>query len=88
MFIFKQFQEWKFLLSGVGLFPQPREIETMTTFLNRVAATIITFENPTKENVFVDVLLTSKLFFLYVTYVILKLLINIFYHNILSNILS
>lgn len=76
MFIFKQFQEWKFLLSGVGLFPQPLEIETMTTFLNRVAATIITFENPTKENVFVDVLLTSKLFFLYVTYVIFKLLIK------------
>ncbi|KAM5291042.1 cilia- and flagella-associated protein 47 [Glossophaga mutica] len=55
-----QFKEWKFLLSGVGLFPQPLEIETMTTFLNRVAATVITFENPTKENVFVDVLLTSR----------------------------
>ncbi|XP_028379248.1 cilia- and flagella-associated protein 47 [Phyllostomus discolor] len=55
-----QFKEWEFLLSGVGLFPQPLEIETMTTFLNRVAITVITFENPTKENVFVDVLLTSR----------------------------
>ncbi|XP_036923682.1 cilia- and flagella-associated protein 47 [Sturnira hondurensis] len=55
-----QFEEWKFLLSGVGLFPQPLEIETMTTFLNEVAATAITFENPTKENVFVDALLTSR----------------------------
>lgn len=76
MFIFKQFKEWKFLLSGVGLFPQPLEIETMTTFLNKVAITVITFENPTKENVFVDVLLTSKLYFLYFTYVIFKLLIK------------
>ncbi|XP_054422311.1 cilia- and flagella-associated protein 47 [Pteronotus mesoamericanus] len=59
-FYCEQFEEWKFYLSGVGLFPQPLEVERMTTFLNQVATTVILFENPTEEDVFINVILTSR----------------------------
>lgn len=71
LFIFKQFEEWKFFLSGVGLFPQPLEIERITSYLQQLASLAIIFKNPTNEHVLIDVILTSKLFFLYFTYVIL-----------------
>ncbi|KAM7045480.1 cilia- and flagella-associated protein 47 [Molossus nigricans] len=55
-----QFEEWRFLLSGIGLFPQPLELERMTTFLRQLSTMAITFENPSYENVFIDILLTNR----------------------------
>ncbi|XP_066213854.1 cilia- and flagella-associated protein 47 [Saccopteryx leptura] len=54
------FEEWKCLLSGVGLFPQPLEVQKVTTFLHKPISIAIDFENPTKENVFVNILLTNQ----------------------------
>lgn len=73
MFIFKQFKEWIFYLSGVGLFPQPIDVEKVTTYLRLHSSIVIPFQNPTKEDVLVNIILTSKLDFLkiYFTYVIL-----------------
>lgn len=67
MFIFKQFKEWRFLLSGVGLLPQPLEIERTTTYVHLQAFIVIAFKNPTKEDVLLNIILTSKLFFLHFT---------------------
>nr|KAF6491875.1 cilia and flagella associated protein 47 [Molossus molossus] len=55
-----QFEEWRFLLSGIGLFPQPLELERTTTFLRQLSTLAITFENPSYENVFIDILLTNR----------------------------
>ncbi|XP_057351532.1 cilia- and flagella-associated protein 47-like [Manis pentadactyla] len=66
-----QFKEWKFCLSGVGLFPQPLGIERVTTYLHLHTSIVVSFQNPTQENVLVNIILTSKLFFLYIPYVIL-----------------
>ncbi|KAM8753166.1 cilia- and flagella-associated protein 47 [Rhynchonycteris naso] len=55
-----QFEEWKYLLSGVGLFPQPLEVQRVTTFLHKPTTVVIDFENPTKENVFINILLTNQ----------------------------
>ncbi|XP_054576921.1 cilia- and flagella-associated protein 47 [Eptesicus fuscus] len=55
-----QFEEWKFLLSGIGLFPQPLEIERITTYLQQLASLAITFKNPTDEHVLIDVILTNR----------------------------
>ncbi|KAM6143220.1 cilia- and flagella-associated protein 47 [Erethizon dorsatum] len=54
-----QFEEWKFCLSGVGLFPQPIDIAEMTTCIGLQSSIIIPFKNPTKEDVSVSIILTS-----------------------------
>lgn len=71
MSIFKQFSEWIFLISGIGLFPQPHEIQKVTAYLHLQTCIPIPFQNPTKEDVFIDILLTGKLFSFYLSYVIL-----------------
>ncbi|XP_048069741.1 cilia- and flagella-associated protein 47 [Ursus arctos] len=55
-----QFKEWIFYLSGVGLFPQPIDIERITTYLRLHSSIIIPFQNPTKEEVLVNIILTSR----------------------------
>nr|KAF6320456.1 cilia and flagella associated protein 47 [Pipistrellus kuhlii] len=55
-----QFEEWKFFLSGIGLFPQPLDIERVTTYLQQRASLAITFKNPTDEHVLINVILTSR----------------------------
>ncbi|XP_012663036.2 cilia- and flagella-associated protein 47 [Otolemur garnettii] len=55
-----QFKEWKFYLSGVGLFPKPLKTERITASIELHSSIILPFKNPTKENVFVDVVLTSQ----------------------------
>ncbi|XP_032955842.1 cilia- and flagella-associated protein 47 [Rhinolophus ferrumequinum] len=55
-----QFKEWKFLLSGVGLYPQPQEIEITTTYIHSHSPVIISFQNPTKEEVLINMLLTNQ----------------------------
>ncbi|XP_045850701.1 cilia- and flagella-associated protein 47 [Meles meles] len=55
-----QFKEWIFYLSGVGLFPQPIDVERVTTYLRLHSSIVIPFQNPTKEDVLVDIILTSK----------------------------
>ena len=71
MSIFKQFNEWIFLISGIGLFPQPHKIQKVTAYLHLQTSIPIPFQNPTKEDVFIDILLTGKLFSFYLSYVIL-----------------
>nr|XP_031529130.1 cilia- and flagella-associated protein 47 [Vicugna pacos] len=54
-----QFKDWIFYLSGVGLFPQPQEIETITTCLHFQSSILIPFQNPTKDDVLIDIMLTA-----------------------------
>lgn len=54
-----QFKEWMFCLSGVGLFPQPIDTERITTYLHLQSILVIPFQNPTKEEVLVNIVLTS-----------------------------
>ncbi|XP_028902353.1 cilia- and flagella-associated protein 47 isoform X2 [Ornithorhynchus anatinus] len=60
--IFKcpQFKEWIFYLSGVGLIPQPMEPASISSRVGHHSSVIISFRNPTLENVLVDVLLTDQ----------------------------
>ncbi|XP_063101752.1 cilia- and flagella-associated protein 47 isoform X3 [Cavia porcellus] len=55
-----QFEEWKFYLRGVGLFPHPIDLEEMTTCLDLEASITIPFKNPTKEDVSVNIILTNE----------------------------
>ncbi|XP_036083014.1 cilia- and flagella-associated protein 47 isoform X3 [Rousettus aegyptiacus] len=55
-----QFKEWKFLLSGIGLLPQPLEIERTTTHVHLKAFIVIAFKNPTKEDVLLNIILTNE----------------------------
>ncbi|XP_022363689.1 cilia- and flagella-associated protein 47 [Enhydra lutris kenyoni] len=55
-----QFKEWIFYLSGVGLFPQPIHVERVTTYLRLHSSIVIPFQNPTKEDVLVNIILTSR----------------------------
>ncbi|XP_052518697.1 cilia- and flagella-associated protein 47 [Budorcas taxicolor] len=55
-----QFKEWIFLISGIGLFPQPHEIQKVTAYLHLQASIPIPFQNPTKEDVLIDILLTGE----------------------------
>ncbi|XP_029785500.1 cilia- and flagella-associated protein 47 [Suricata suricatta] len=55
-----QFAEWRFSLSGVGLFPQPIAIKTMTSYVRLQSSVVINFQNPTKEDVLIDIILTSQ----------------------------
>ncbi|KAF7479425.1 Hypothetical predicted protein [Marmota monax] len=59
MFILKQFKEWKFCLYGVGLLPQPADIEKITTPLGLQSSFIIPFKNPTEEDVVINIMLTN-----------------------------
>ncbi|KFO28231.1 hypothetical protein H920_10342, partial [Fukomys damarensis] len=54
------FEEWKFYLFGVGLFPRPIETAEMTTCIGLQSPIIIPFKNPTKENVSVNIFLTNE----------------------------
>ncbi|XP_032305269.1 cilia- and flagella-associated protein 47 isoform X2 [Coturnix japonica] len=55
-----QVEEWVFYLSGTGLPPQLMEPTTMSAYIGQGSSVIITFKNPTSENVLVDVTLTDK----------------------------
>ncbi|XP_058391604.1 cilia- and flagella-associated protein 47 [Diceros bicornis minor] len=55
-----QFKEWKFCLSGVGILPETLDIQKITTYLHLPSSILIRFQNPTKENVLVDIILTSR----------------------------
>ncbi|XP_049499180.1 cilia- and flagella-associated protein 47-like [Panthera uncia] len=55
-----QFTEWRFFLSGIGLFPQPIDIKRMTAYLSLQSSVVVTFQNPTKEDVLIDIILTSR----------------------------
>uniref|UniRef100_A0A667J245 Calponin-homology (CH) domain-containing protein n=1 Tax=Lynx canadensis TaxID=61383 RepID=A0A667J245_LYNCA len=55
-----QFTEWRFFLSGIGLFPQPIDIKRITAYLSLQSSVVITFQNPTKEDVLIDIILTSR----------------------------
>eukprot|EP00069_Balaena_mysticetus_P018654 bmy_11514T0 len=55
-----QFKEWIFYISGRGLFPQPLEIERMTTYLRLQSSVLIPFQNSTKEDVLIDIILTGR----------------------------
>ncbi|XP_058441727.1 cilia- and flagella-associated protein 47 isoform X2 [Marmota monax] len=54
-----QFKEWKFCLYGVGLLPQPADIEKITTPLGLQSSFIIPFKNPTEEDVVINIMLTN-----------------------------
>ncbi|KAM5195366.1 cilia- and flagella-associated protein 47 [Hipposideros larvatus] len=56
-----QFEEWKFFLSGVGLYPQPLAIERTTAYIRSSSPVVITFKNPTKEDVLISTLLTNQI---------------------------
>ncbi|XP_072195940.1 cilia- and flagella-associated protein 47 [Excalfactoria chinensis] len=55
-----QIEEWIFYLSGTGLPPQLMEPTTMSAYIGQGSSVIITFKNPTSENVLVDVMLTDQ----------------------------
>uniref|UniRef100_A0A8C5W9G3 Cilia and flagella associated protein 47 n=1 Tax=Microcebus murinus TaxID=30608 RepID=A0A8C5W9G3_MICMU len=55
-----QFKEWKFYLSGIGLLPKPLDTKRITTCIGWRSPVIIPFKNPTNEDVFIDILLTSQ----------------------------
>lgn len=65
--VFKQFKEWNFHLSGVGLFPRTLDTQRVITPLGYHSSLIINFQNPTLECVIIDIILTSMLFFLHFT---------------------
>ncbi|CAM4444816.1 unnamed protein product [Lepidochelys kempii] len=55
-----QLNEWIFHLSGVGLIPQPMEPASISTCIGRHSSIIISFKNPTTEDILVDVLLADE----------------------------
>ncbi|KAG6937387.1 cilia and flagella associated protein 47, partial [Chelydra serpentina] len=55
-----QLNEWIFHLSGVGLIPQPMEPASISTCIGYHSSIIISFKNPTTEDILVDVLLTDQ----------------------------
>ncbi|XP_054551875.1 cilia- and flagella-associated protein 47 [Talpa occidentalis] len=59
-FCCSQFKEWKFCLSGVGLYPMPLDMQKMTSYLHLHTSIVIPFQNPTKEDVLVNITLTSR----------------------------
>ncbi|XP_039602238.1 cilia- and flagella-associated protein 47-like [Polypterus senegalus] len=56
----RQVEEWKFLLSGIGLVPGTMEPLSISTSIGSHASVIVPFRNPTDHNVVVDVVLTDK----------------------------
>lgn len=54
-----QLKEWIFYLSGIGLPPQLMEPTNINARIGQCSSVIISFENPTSENVVVDVMLTG-----------------------------
>ncbi|XP_062983760.1 cilia- and flagella-associated protein 47 [Elgaria multicarinata webbii] len=60
IFTCPQLEEWVFFLSGVGLIPQPMEPASVSSCLGHHSSIIITFRNPTYEDVVVDVILTDQ----------------------------
>ncbi|XP_042644204.1 cilia- and flagella-associated protein 47 [Tyto alba] len=55
-----QLKEWIFYLSGTGLPPQLMEPTTISACIGQRSFVIISFKNPTPENVVVDVVLTDQ----------------------------
>ncbi|XP_035189456.1 cilia- and flagella-associated protein 47 [Oxyura jamaicensis] len=55
-----QFIEWIFYLSGTGLPPQLMEPTSISACIFQGSSVIISFKNPTPENVLVDVMLTDQ----------------------------
>ncbi|XP_028583251.2 cilia- and flagella-associated protein 47 isoform X2 [Podarcis muralis] len=59
-FMCPQLEEWVFLLSGVGLIPQPLEPSCVSSCLGHHSSIIISFRNPTFEDIVLDVFLTDQ----------------------------
>ncbi|XP_075347998.1 cilia- and flagella-associated protein 47 [Mycteria americana] len=55
-----QLKEWIFYLSGTGLPPQLMEPTSISACIGQHSSVIISFKNPTPENVVVDVVLTDQ----------------------------
>ncbi|XP_021565976.1 cilia- and flagella-associated protein 47, partial [Carlito syrichta] len=55
-----QFNEWKVYLAGIGKFPQPLDTERLTAYIGLQSSVVITFKNPTKEDVLVNIILTNQ----------------------------
>ncbi|KAM6144631.1 LOW QUALITY PROTEIN: cilia- and flagella-associated protein 47 [Phoenicopterus ruber ruber] len=55
-----QLKEWIFYLSGTGLPPQLMEPTSISACIGQCSSVIISFKNPTPENVLVDVVLTDQ----------------------------
>ncbi|XP_006881908.1 PREDICTED: putative uncharacterized protein CXorf30 homolog [Elephantulus edwardii] len=55
-----QFKEWKYVLSGIGLFPQPLRKIRVSAALHMPSSLIISLKNPTKEDVIVNISLTNQ----------------------------
>ncbi|XP_021263655.1 cilia- and flagella-associated protein 47 isoform X2 [Numida meleagris] len=55
-----QIEEWIFYLLGTGLPPRLMEPTTISAYIGQGSSVIITFKNPTHENVLVDVMLTDQ----------------------------
>ncbi|XP_009333062.1 PREDICTED: putative uncharacterized protein CXorf30 homolog [Pygoscelis adeliae] len=53
-------KEWIFYLSGTGLPPQLMEPTSISACIGQRSSVIISFKNPTPENVVVDVMLTDQ----------------------------
>ncbi|XP_077199055.1 cilia- and flagella-associated protein 47 isoform X2 [Paroedura picta] len=59
-FMCPQLEEWIFYLSGIGLIPELQEPASVSACLGYHSSIIITFRNPTFEDVQVDVILTDQ----------------------------
>ncbi|KAM9245460.1 cilia- and flagella-associated protein 47 [Leptosomus discolor] len=55
-----QLEEWIFYLSGIGLPPQLMEPTSISACIGQCSSVMISFKNPTPENVVVDVTLTDR----------------------------
>ncbi|XP_074672980.1 cilia- and flagella-associated protein 47 [Strix aluco] len=55
-----QLKEWIFYLSGTGLPPQLMEPTSISACIGQCSSVIISFKNPTAENVVVEVVLTDQ----------------------------
>ncbi|XP_027672760.2 cilia- and flagella-associated protein 47 [Falco cherrug] len=55
-----QLEEWIFYLSGTGLPPQLMEPTSISACIGQRSSAVISFKNPTSENVVVDVMLTDQ----------------------------
>ncbi|XP_055987073.1 cilia- and flagella-associated protein 47 [Sorex fumeus] len=60
IFSCSQFKEWVFNVSGMGLYPVSLNIERVSTYIRLPKYVLIQFQNPTMEEVIVDITLTNE----------------------------
>ncbi|XP_049622847.1 cilia- and flagella-associated protein 47 [Suncus etruscus] len=60
IFSCSQIEEWTFNVSGVGLYPTPISTEKASTFLDTHKTITIPFQNPTLEEVIIDITLSNR----------------------------